>query len=78
MEYISDECWNMIYRLVVAGKVYCRECGKYISGPKYARHVRDVHTSNNEVECNMCSKVFKNQNSYKYHLRNSHGIYQSK
>merc|ERR1711934_871600 len=24
-----------------AGKVYCRECGKYISGPKFARHVRD-------------------------------------
>ena len=72
--------------LVVAARVYCRECDKYISGPKYARHLRDVHTPNNGVECNLCNKVFKNQMSkwnsykymYKYHLRNSYGIYQSK
>ena len=62
----------------VAGKEYCRDCDKYISAAKYGRHVQDVHTTNNEVECTMCSKVLKNPNSYKYHLRNSHGIYQSK
>jgi len=61
----------------VAGKVYCQECDKHISGPKFNRHVRDVHTANNEVQCQMCSKMFKNENSYKYHLRNSHGIYQT-
>ena len=42
--------------------------------------MNDVHGTNNEVVCDIegCGKVLKNAASWKYHLRSSHGIYQTK
>lgn len=62
---------------VIAGKVYCQECDKYIIAQNIKRHTRDVHGTDNEVECHLCSKVFKNTASCKKHLRVLHNVYSS-
>merc|ERR1719507_864194 len=57
---------------------WCDICSKSVVN--FKRHMNDVHGTNNEVVCEFegCGKVLKNAASWKYHLRNSHGVYQSK
>ena len=57
---------------------WCDICSKSVVN--FKRHMNDVHGTNNEVVCEVggCGKVLKNNASWKYHLRNSHGVYQSK
>ena len=57
---------------------WCDFCSKSVVN--FKRHMNDVHGTNNEVVCEIegCGKVLKNAASWKYHLRNSHGVYQSK
>ena len=57
---------------------WCDICSKSVVN--FKRHMHDVHGTNNEVVCEYegCGKVLKNAASWKYHLRNSHGVYQSK
>lgn len=57
--------------------VQCHVCNKYITSQKFNRHIRDVHGTNNQVECPICNKIFKNDASCKKHLRVLHNVYSS-
>ena len=64
--------------LLLGRSNWCDICSKSVVN--FKRHMNDVHGTNNEVVCEFegCGKVLKNAASWKYHLRNSHGVYQSK
>merc|ERR1712192_257953 len=53
---------------------WCEVCDKTVVN--FRRHMRDVH-NNTEVQCEVCQKVFKNENSCKKHMRVLHNVYQS-
>ena len=62
----------------------CLRCGKTFTLFNSARrHFKTVHlhgklVGETPVNCEICHKSFRNDMSYKYHLRNTHSIYQSK
>ena len=41
----------------------------------FNRHINDVHGTNNEVQCEVCNKMFKNDASCKKHMRVYHNVY---
>jgi len=62
---------------VVGDHFCCGLCGR--SFPKKItcrRHIRTVHSEDQEVLCHVCNKTLKNAGSLKAHLRGSHNIYQ--
>ena len=61
----------------LAGTVYCGNCDKHIDAKHFSRHTRDVHGTDNHVECPMCQKIFKNDSSCQKHLRVIHNVYRS-
>jgi len=52
---------------------WCNLCSKTVVN--YNRHIKDVHGTNNEVQCEVCNKLFKNDASCKKHMRVYHNIY---
>ncbi len=60
----------------------CLRCGRTFSLFNSARrHFKTVHlhgklVGETPVKCDLCHKTFRNDMSYKYHLRNTHTIYQ--
>jgi len=52
---------------------WCDVCSKTVVN--YKRHMNDVHGTNNEVLCDICQKIFKNDSSCKKHMRTYHNIY---
>lgn len=79
MEFIRINFELLASMFCVLGRNnWCEQCGKSVVN--FKRHMNDVHGTHNEVACEVegCGKVLKNSASWKYHLRNSHGIYQTK
>ena len=58
-------------------KVQCDICFKLIHKNTMNRHKRDRHGKCAPVQCHLCEKIFKNETSFKGHLRQSHNIYQT-
>merc|ERR1712013_577252 len=58
-------------------KLQCDICFKLIHKNTINRHKRNAHGNCTPVQCNLCEKIFKNDTSFKGHLRQSHNIYQT-
>lgn len=61
----------------VNGQFTCTTCGRGF--PKKItcrRHIRTVHSQDQEVVCPVCNRTLKNSGSLKAHLRGTHNIYQ--
>jgi len=58
-------------------KVQCEICFKFIHKNTIHRHKKNQHGNSAPVQCSHCDRMFKNETSYKDHLRHSHNIYQS-
>merc|ERR1712130_380461 len=75
---LTVEILDVEDQIQVAGDEFsCIVCGRAF--PKLwlcRRHVRTVHTEDQEVSCNICNRTLKNQGSLKTHLRGCHNIYQ--
>ena len=75
---LTVEILDVEDQIQVAGDQFsCIVCGRAF--PKLwlcRRHIRTVHTEDQEVTCNICNRTLKNQGSLKTHLRGCHNIYQ--
>ena len=59
--------------------VSCEYCEKSIHRSSLTRHVKTQHTEReSKVQCQHCSGVYKSMDSLGKHMRDVHGIYQSK
>jgi len=58
-------------------KVQCDICFKVIHKHTLNRHKKYQHGTSTPVQCNLCEKIFKNEGTFKGHLRQSHNIYQT-
>jgi len=58
-------------------KVECDICYQLIHPNTIYRHKKNQHGNSAPVQCNHCDRIFKNETSYKDHLRHSHNIYQT-
>jgi len=58
-------------------KVQCDICSKFIHKNTIYRHKKNQHGNSAPVQCSHCDRIFKNETSYKDHLRHSHNIYQN-
>ena len=75
---LTVEILDVEDQIQVAGDEFsCIVCGRAF--PKLwlcRRHIKTVHTEDQEVACNICNRTLKNQGSLKTHLRGCHNIYQ--
>jgi len=58
-------------------KIQCDICFKVIHKHTLNRHKKYQHGTSTPVQCNLCEKIFKNEGTFKGHLRQSHNIYQT-
>jgi len=58
--------------------IQCPHCDKSIHKASINRHIKTQHRSEANVQCQHCHGYYKNMDSLKYHLRQKHGVYQSK
>jgi len=59
------------------GQYQCAMCGRgFPLKITCRRHVKSVHSDNQQVLCHICNKYMKNSGTLKAHLRGTHGIYQ--
>jgi len=74
----GDQNKDVEDQIQVAGDEFsCNLCGRTF--PKLwlcRRHIRTVHTEDQEVTCSICNRTLKNQGSLKTHLRGCHNIFQ--
>ena len=57
------------------GKVACLKCGKHLSSIHSAkRHFISVHQQNEQAQCRVCQKTFKNIQTRDSHSRQAHGV----
>ena len=61
--------------LFVEEGVMCCHCGKVLSTVHVARrHVKEIHGHNEQQQCEICLKFFKNERQKKNHIKCAHGI----
>jgi len=76
-EYDSNLHTGQDGALQDANKVQCDICFKVIHKHTLNRHKKYQHGNSTPVQCNICEKIFKNEQTLKGHLRQSHNIYQT-
>ena len=62
-----------LVRLDTGGYV-CVTCGKVLSNTSNGyRHVRETHRINQQSQCNICQRFYKNDRQLKHHILYFHG-----
>ena len=62
---------------IFTDRVECGICNNYFHKSNIARHVRNKHSVDETVNCEICGKILKNTLGVKDHMRRAHNVYQT-